>query len=159
MLQAATGAAATLCVDLAVAADGGHSAPDSTSNTDTFIEKERRAILDTMAQDKVEGVVVCLIRDGKPAWVEGFGVTDGIAGRAVDTATIFSIQSTSKNFTAAAIMLAVQRGLLDLDDTWLRFPVGERYRYSNLGVERMWGGVCCYAGIPVPIRSSPPEGY
>jgi CubicO group peptidase (beta-lactamase class C family) len=196
MLKAATGAAATLYGEFGVTADSGHSAHDGKSNTDPFIEKERRAIHDTMAQDKVEGVAVCLIRDGKPAWVEGFGITDGTSGRAIDTETIFSIQSTSKNFTAAAIMLAVQRGLLDLDapittylpgfvvhsrfesrpqhritlrllmshragftgeapignnydavfpsfeahvrsisDTWLRFPVGERYRYSNLGVD------------------------
>lgn len=209
MLKAATGVAATLGGDLAVPANSGHSAQDSKSNTDAFIERERRTIHDTMTQDKVEGVVVCLIRDGKPAWVEGFGVTDGTSGRAVDTETIFSIQSTSKNFTATAIMLAVQQGLLDLDapittylpgfvvrsrfesrpqdritlrllmshragftgeapvgnnydavfpsfeahvwsisDTWLRFPVGERYRYSNLGVD--------LAGYILQVRTGTP---
>ncbi len=52
---------------------------------------------------------------GKPVWVVGLGVTDNHSGGRVGAATVFSIQSTSKNFTAAAIMVAVQRGLLDLD--------------------------------------------
>lgn len=161
-----------------------------------LIAAERKRILDAMAKADVPGAAVCFIHDGKPVWVEGFGVTDTRAGRPVAADTIFSIQSTSKNVTATAIMLAVQQGLLDLDrpitsylpdftvqsrferapqekmnlrllmahragftheapvgnnydpafpsfeahiasiaQTWLRFPVGERYRYSNLGFD------------------------
>jgi CubicO group peptidase (beta-lactamase class C family) len=149
-----------------------------------------------MTKDLAEGIAVCLVQDGLPVWVEGFGVTDQRASHPVDADTMFSIQSTSKNMTATAIMIAVQEGLLDLDvpittylphftvrsrfearpqekitlrlllshragftheapvgnnyepsfpsfqahiqsisDTWLRFPVGERYRYSNLGFD------------------------
>lgn len=149
-----------------------------------------------MEREDIPGVAVCLIHDGHVAWTEGFGVTDRRSRRRIQQNTIFSIQSTSKNFTATAIMLAVQRGLLDLDEpittylpdfnvhsrfeprpqekmtlrlllsnragfthdapvgnnfdpefesfeahvrsisrTWLRFPVGERYRYSNLGFD------------------------
>jgi CubicO group peptidase (beta-lactamase class C family) len=162
----------------------------------SLISLERDNIRAAMASDDVPGAAVCLIYQGKPAWVEGFGITDGKSGRRVGPGTIFSIQSTSKNFTATAIMLAVQSGLLDLDKpisdylgnftiqsrfeaapqkkmtlrlllshragftheapvgnnfdpafpdfethirsiaaTWLRYPVGERYRYSNLGVD------------------------
>jgi CubicO group peptidase (beta-lactamase class C family) len=208
MLKAATGVAVSMCGDLAIAANNSDS-QNVKSSSDTFIERERHTVRETMAQNKVEGVAVCLIRDGKPAWVEGFGITDAASGRAVDTATIFSIQSTSKNFTAVAIMLAVQQGLLDLDapitrflpgfvvrsrfesspqeritlrlllshragftheapvgnnydpafpsfdahvrsisDTWLRFPVGERYRYSNLGVD--------LAGYILQVRTGTP---
>jgi CubicO group peptidase (beta-lactamase class C family) len=161
-----------------------------------LIARERDNILTTMDKDDVPGAAVCLLYQGKPAWIEGFGVTDRQSRRPVSTGTIFSIQSTSKNFTATAIMLAVQRGLLDLDkpitayvphfavqsrfesrpqekmtlrlllshragftheapignnydpafpdfethvhsisQTWLRFPVGTRYRYSNLGID------------------------
>ncbi|MBB6093974.1 CubicO group peptidase (beta-lactamase class C family) [Povalibacter uvarum] len=161
-----------------------------------LIDAERKRIVDSMAGADIPGVAVCLIHDGMPIWTEGFGVTDRNAGRSVGSDTIFSIQSTSKNFTATAVMMAVQRGLLDLDkpvtaylpdfkvnsrfearpqekmtlrlllsnragftheapvgnnydpafesfeahvrsisQTWLRFPVGERYRYSNLGFD------------------------
>ena len=55
-----------------------------------------------MAQADIPGVAVCLIRDGKPAWVEGLGVTDRGSKHPVSVDTIFSIQSTSKNITAVA---------------------------------------------------------
>jgi len=158
-----------------------------------LVQQERRAIQDDMVENGVEGIAVCLIHEGLPVWVEGFGVTKQGGGR-IDPNTMFSIQSTSKNITAVAILLAVQQGLLDLDEpistylpkwsvqsrfesapqdkmtlrlllshragftheapvgnnydpafpsfdahissianTWLRYPVGERYRYSNLG--------------------------
>jgi CubicO group peptidase (beta-lactamase class C family) len=161
-----------------------------------LIARERENILATLEKDDVPGAAVCLVCQGRPVWIEGFGVTDRQSRRPVGTGTIFSIQSTSKNFTATAIMLALQRGLLDLDkpitayvpnftvqsrfearpqekmtlrlllshragftheapvgnnydpafpdfethirsisQTWLRFPVGARYRYSNLGID------------------------
>jgi CubicO group peptidase (beta-lactamase class C family) len=161
-----------------------------------LIERERAKILSVMKKDEIPGAAVCLLYQGRPAWTEGFGVTDFRSRKPIGAGTIFSIQSTSKNFTATAIMLAVQRGLLELDrpigaylpdfkvrsrfesapqdkmtlrlllshragftheapignnyepafadfethirsisETWLRYPVGERYRYSNLGID------------------------
>lgn len=161
-----------------------------------MISRERENILAAMASGDVPGAAVCLLYQYKPVWVEGLGVTAERSGSRVGADTVFSIQSTSKNFTAAAIMVAVQRGLLHLDKpiidyladfsvqsrfesmpqkkmtlrlllshragftheapvgnnfdpafpdfkmhirsierTWLRYPVGERYRYSNLGVD------------------------
>ncbi len=163
---------------------------------DAIIARERSFIIDTMSRGKVEGAAICFIHEGTPVWVEGFGVTDRPSGRPVAPDTIFSIQSTSKNLTAVAILIAVQEGILDLDEpiltyipgfsvqsrfellpqtkmtlrlllshragftheapvgnnydpgsadfeshirsigaTWLRFPVGERYRYANLGYD------------------------
>jgi CubicO group peptidase (beta-lactamase class C family) len=175
----------------------------------SLIETERDGIVRVMASDDIPAVAVCLIDDGQPVWLEGFGVTDRHSNQAVTTDTIFSIQSTSKHFTATAIMLAVQDGLLDLDapitsylpdftvrsrfetapqkamtlrmllgnragftheapignnydpefpsfeahvlsisHTWLRHPVGERYRYSNLGFD--------LAGYILQVRSGVP---
>ena len=162
----------------------------------SMISRERENILAAMAREEIPGAAVCLLHRRKPVWVEGLGVTDTQSRGRVGARTLFSIQSTSKNFTAAAIMIAVQRGVLDLDKpitdylrefsvqsrfesmpqrkmtlrlllshragftheapvgnnfdpafpdfethirsisrTWLRYPVGERYRYSNLGVD------------------------
>jgi CubicO group peptidase (beta-lactamase class C family) len=175
----------------------------------SIIGSERKRILDAMKEHDIPGAAVCLIHDGKPVWVEGMGVTDRRTNRSVAADTIFSIQSTSKNVTAVGIMLAVQHGILDLDEpiityvpdfivqsrfeplpqkkmtlrlllahragftheapvgnnydpaspsfdahvhsisqTWLRFPVGERYRYSNLGFD--------LAGYILQVRSGMP---
>jgi len=179
-----------------ISAEFGTTRADIAPELRELIENERKNILATMAKEDIPGAAVCFIYEGKPVWIEGFGVTDRRSNRAVGTDTIFSIQSTSKNFTTTAIMLAVQRGLLDLDrpitayvpnftvnsrfeskpakkitlrhllshragftheasvgnnydttfadfdshvrsisQTWLRYPVNDRYRYSNLGFD------------------------
>jgi CubicO group peptidase (beta-lactamase class C family) len=160
------------------------------------IEAARENILGIMAANGVPGAAVTLVYGDETLWVEGFGVANPRTGLRVDEHTIFSVQSTSKNFTATAIMVAVQDGLLELDepittyipdfsvnsryedapqrkmtlrlllshragftheapignnfdpespgfeahihsisDTWLRYPVGERFSYSNLGID------------------------
>ncbi|MCF7220745.1 serine hydrolase domain-containing protein [Marilutibacter chinensis] len=195
LAHAATGVAAGL------AGVGGRldaqPAPGATGDSlDALVKAERAAIVAGMAAQSVEGTAVCLLDHGRPVWVEGFGKTGGPDSVDVDSETIFSIQSTSKHFTAVGVLLAAQEGLLDLDvpivrylprfkvssrfeanpqdritlrlllchragltheaptgnnyepqspsfeahvrsisDTWLRFPVGERYRYSNLGYD------------------------
>ena len=160
------------------------------------IKAARENILGIMAANGVPGAAVTLVYGNETLWVEGFGVANPRTGLRVDEHTIFSVQSTSKNFTATAIMVAVQDGLLELDEpittyipdfsvnsrfedapqrkmtlrlllshragftheapignnfdpespgfeahvhsisaTWLRYPVGERYSYSNLGAD------------------------
>jgi CubicO group peptidase (beta-lactamase class C family) len=166
----------------------------------SVIEASREKVRAIMDRNGVPGASVVLIADGRPVWMEGFGATDVGGKRVIDPHTIFSLQSTSKTFAATAVMIAVQRGLLDLDRpitaylpdftvfsrherdpqakmtlrlllshragftheapvggnfepdfptappdfeahvasisrTWLRYPVGQRYAYSNLGID------------------------
>jgi CubicO group peptidase (beta-lactamase class C family) len=175
---------------------GGAQAQIAGGELATLIDAERAVIRAGMVEGGISGAAVCLVHGGEAAWIEGFGRTTGAGGQSIAPDTIFSIQSTSKNFTAVAVLIAVQEGLLDLDapissslqdfsvrsrfeespqermtlrhllshragftheapvgnnyepaspsyaahvqsisDTWLRFPVGERYRYSNLGYD------------------------
>ena len=149
-----------------------------------------------LEENKIEGASVALFDDRKVLWSAGFGFIDSDERQSVNTQTIFSIQSMSKTFTATAVMIAVQEGLLDLDkpiteylpdftisscfennpekkitlrlmlgctagftheapvgnnfnasfasheehyrsisSTWLKFPVGTQYSYSNLGFD------------------------
>ena len=174
-----------------------------------IIEKYRALIQKEMADQKIPGLTITLVDDQQVLWAEGFGYTDTNRKTPVDTSTLFSIQSMSKSFTATAVMLAVQDGLVDLDepittylpdfhvnsifeehperrmtlrmllshtagftheapigsnydlpthtfeqhiasisDTWLMFPVGSRYSYSNLGID--------LAGYLVQVRSGMP---
>ena len=176
---------------------------------DGFIAQARDGVRRTMDKHGIVGASAALIVDGAPVWTECFGTTGGVNPRPVDPGTIFSLQSTSKNVCATAIMLAVQRGLLDLDQplsaylpdfavnsrheadpvsamslrkllshhagftheapvgnnfipaspsfeahiqsiqqTWLRYPVGERYAYSNLGVDLAGYVLQRAAGMP-----------
>ena len=165
-----------------------------------IIERAREEVLEVKARDGMPGVALALVDGEQVAWCECFGTVRADGGASIDADTIFSLQSTSKTFTATAVMLAVQQGLLDLDapitaylpdfrvhsrfepdpearitlrrllshhagftheapvggnfgsaldaetptfeqhvasipDTWLRWPVGQRYGYSNLGID------------------------
>nr|WP_269091222.1 serine hydrolase [Actinopolymorpha cephalotaxi] len=149
-----------------------------------------------LAEKDIPGMAVGICDRSGIRWSAGFGVRARGGGEPVSTETVFSIQSGTKMYTATAVMLAVQRGLVDLDtpvtaylpdftvhsrwesqpqqrmtlrhllshtagftheaplgsnfddrdtsfeehcrsirDTWLRFPVGHHYEYSNLGID------------------------
>ena len=162
-----------------------------------------------MRDQRVPGIAVAVADEQGTVWCRGFGETGGESSRAVDGDTIFSIQSASKTFTALGVMLAVQEGLVGLDEpittylpdfrvnsvfearpevrmtlrhllshtagftheapvgnnfdltdasfedhvrsissTWLRFPVGENYAYSNLGFDLAAFIIARRAGMP-----------
>jgi CubicO group peptidase (beta-lactamase class C family) len=146
-------------------------------------------------QRKIFGMTLAVVDRSGILWTGCFGYTDSTCQQPVNNATLFSVQSMSKNLTALAILKAVNDGLLDLDEpitaylhgftvnsryesypedkitlrlllshragftheapvgnnyynegsfddhirsipaTWLRYPVGQRYSYSNLGVD------------------------
>jgi CubicO group peptidase (beta-lactamase class C family) len=181
---------------LNVAKDG-----EARMDLQPVIARARREIGEIMARDAIPGAAAALVQGGEAVWTEAFGQTRAEGGRPIDPHTLFSLQSTSKNITAVAVMIAVQRGLLDLDApitrylpaftvpsrheaapqekitlrlllshragftheapvggnweaevsayesfsfeahaesisrTWLRYPVGRRYAYSNLGID------------------------
>ena len=176
------------------AADSG-TAPGPISSADV-IARYRARIPELMDRDDVPGLAVVVVDGDRVLWQEGFGSTDTDGTAAITVDTMFSAQSTSKTFTATAVMLAVQSGLVDLDvpittylpdftvhsafeqhperritmrmllghtagftheaplgnnydpdpgsfqdhvrsisATWLRFPVGTGYAYSNLGID------------------------
>lgn len=142
------------------------------------------------------GVAAAIVSADEVLWQTAKGHHPDEHDRPIGPETVFSVQSISKNYTAVAIMLAVQDGILDLDlpisnyidgfrintpfdespadkislrhllshtagftheapvgnnfnaesesfdahvasiaETWLRFPVGSRYAYSNLGID------------------------
>jgi CubicO group peptidase (beta-lactamase class C family) len=183
------------CGSPTVASTPGVTSAPSEATADV-IDDYRELIPASMEEQGIPGLAVAVVDDRGVVWEEGFGVTDGAGSEPVTPDTIFSIQSMSKAFTATGVMLAVQDGLLDLDEpittylphftvhsifephpeskitlrhllshtagftheapvgnnwdadadsfddhvrsiseTWLRFPVGTGYAYSNLGID------------------------
>jgi CubicO group peptidase (beta-lactamase class C family) len=227
MVRAGVSAASLCALPSNPSAAAASTVLDAPADLQSLIDQERQRLLATLTKEGISAAAVCLIHEGKPAWVEGFGSN-------VTTGTIFNIESTSKNFTAVAILLAVQQGLLDLDQpistylphftvhsrferrpeskitlrlllshragftheapvgnnydpafpdfethvrsisqTWLRYPVGQRYEYSNLGfdlagyilqtVAKMPFAQCLQQSVFAPLGMSDstasPEGY
>ncbi len=69
-----------------------------------------------MAGHDLPGLAVAVTDERQLLWAEGFGFTDRDRRIPVTADTIFSVQSMSKTFTATAVLVAVQEGLLDLDE-------------------------------------------
>ncbi len=156
----------------------------------------QRRIPSLLDEHQPSGLAVGICDRASVLWAAGFGTTRAGGGEPVTAATMFSVQSCSKMYTATAVLLAVQQGLVELDvpitdylpefrvnssfeghpeclitlrhllshtagftheapvgsnylvggesfqahcesicDTWLRFPVGHHFEYSNLGVD------------------------
>ncbi len=103
---------------------------------------ELRATLETevpklLQREKVPGVAIGVVRDGKVLWTDGFGLADVESKKPVTRDTVFNAGSISKTVSAWGIMKLVEKKLVDLDapiekylKTW-RFPDSE---FSSEGV-------------------------
>ncbi len=79
----------------------------------------------------VPGLAVVVVKDGEVVYREGFGVRELGRDEPVTPSTLFSIGSTTKAMTAAAIGMLVDEGALDWDDPVTRhlpgFQLSDRY--------------------------------
>ncbi len=102
-----------------------------SAEIEAVIDEFRNLVSAAMREDKVPGCAMALVDERGILWTEGFGHTDRTRKIRVTPHTPFLICSMSKTFTATAVMLAVQDGLLDLDEpitTYLpEFKVYSRY--------------------------------
>jgi len=67
-------------------------------------------------RDETPGCAVGLVRGGEPLLVRCYGMADLEHGVQITPDTVFDIGSTSKQFTAACILLLAREGRLSLDD-------------------------------------------
>ncbi len=74
------------------------------------------AVFASLKSTSAPGAAVLVVRDGKPVFQRGYGVTDLRTLRAVDATTNFRLASFTKQFTAMCVMLLVHDGKLHYDD-------------------------------------------
>ncbi|MCK9513626.1 MAG: beta-lactamase family protein [Pigmentiphaga sp.] len=98
--------------------DDGEPAPDAYANT---IADARRAIREAMEQSSTSSVSVAMIDGHTIVWQEAFGVIDRETATPAGNATRYNIGSCSKVVTAAAAMILVDRGQLNLDTPITRY--------------------------------------
>ncbi|MHC5110070.1 MAG: serine hydrolase [Planctomycetota bacterium] len=80
----------------------------------------------------VPGMAVAVVKDDKIVYRNAFGTRDPESGKPVDMDTVFYIASSTKSFTAAAILTLVDEGELSLDD-----PVRKHLRRFDLGKKKL----------------------
>lgn len=62
------------------------------------------------------GYAIAVVRDGEVLLAKGYGSADIDAGRPITPDTSFNIASLSKQFTAAAVAMEIERGRVALED-------------------------------------------
>lgn len=85
------------------------------SEFDTIFDQFDSEVQGAMAEHKVPGLALAIVNREGTLWSRSYGVDDLKTNNPVSADTVFSIQSISKLFTATAIMVAVQEGLINLD--------------------------------------------
>ncbi|MBC7901199.1 MAG: beta-lactamase family protein [Saprospiraceae bacterium] len=101
----------------------GSPAQDPSKRVDDFIAVE-------MTAQKIPGVSVAVVRDGKPMIVKGYGLANVEHQVAVKPETIFQSGSVGKQFTAMAVMILVDEGKIVLDEKIGKYlgPVPETWK-------------------------------
>ncbi len=79
------------------------------------------AVFSAYAKPDSPGCALGVVRDAKLIYSRGYGLANLEYGLPLTTTTVFDIGSTSKQFTAASILLLQQQGKLSLDDDIRKF--------------------------------------
>ncbi|KWX89180.1 peptide ABC transporter, partial [Paenibacillus riograndensis] len=90
------------------------AAPNSLSNEETA--SIEAWINKTMREGKIPGASVVIVKGEQTVYSKGFGDSDVAAKRPVTPETLFELGSTSKAFTALAVLSLEKQGLLHMKD-------------------------------------------
>ncbi len=86
-------------------------------------------LVSVMKQVKIPGLCVGIIENGEVAYASGYGARNMEKNLPMTADTLYGIGSTTKSFTAMAIMQLVEQGKIDLNDPlkkYLNFKLGSR---------------------------------
>ena len=97
------------CLCLTAPAFAAETTPAELQGLDAYIGK-------SMADWKVPGLAIAVVKDDKVVWMRGFGRRNLDEQQPVDPDTLFAIGSNTKAFTAAALGTLVESGKLGWDD-------------------------------------------
>ncbi len=86
-----------------------------------LIEELKADITTGMKKFNIPGVSIALVEKKSILWTEGFGFTSISRPTEVTPDTLFLIGSLAKAYTATAFLIAVQKGLVELDDPLRKF--------------------------------------
>ncbi len=84
--------------------------------TDQFVDKFENLVADEMADIKVSGAAITIVKDGEIIYEQGFGARDLSKELPANKDTLFAIASATKSFVSLAIMQLQEQGKLDVND-------------------------------------------
>ena len=105
-----------LCRWLLVALLAGTVGASALASAPAPADEIERLVTDFMADTRIPGLSVGVLKDGNVLLAHGFGIADLRSGMPASKDTIYPLGSLTKQLTAAGIMLLVESSQLSLDD-------------------------------------------
>lgn len=93
-----------------------HVAHTQTRQADT-ISRVDRTVLSDMSQRHTPGASIAVIKDGQVVLEKSYGLASIELSVPASNKTLYTLASTTKEFTAVAIMTLVEQGKVSLDDS------------------------------------------
>lgn len=118
--------AAVILASLAAALAPPSAGAQASRETSARFQAIDAFVATVMAEDRIPGVAVVIVRGDSVLHLRGYGVAGN--GRPVTAQTSFVLGSMSKPFTALAVMQLVQSGRIDLDAPVQRYLPSFRVR-------------------------------
>ncbi|HMQ61585.1 MAG TPA: serine hydrolase domain-containing protein [Flavilitoribacter sp.] len=119
-------------------------------SSDPAIQEATRLIQDLMTEQRIPGISITILRNGKTLWSEGFGFADlENQSPVIPGKTMFRIGSVSKPFSAAALALLYEAGKVDLDaevQTYVPYFSRKKYPVTVRQVAGHIAGIRHYRG-------------
>lgn len=138
------------------------AAPRSAAQSEASrLSARADSIVGRFAGPQVPGCAVDIRRGGELLLSRGWGLAELEHGAPILSTTVFEAGSVSKQFTAAAVLLLAERGLLSLDDSLQRWfpempvyaaPITLRHLMLHTSGLRDWGAVAQLEGWPRGTR-------
>ncbi|MGL3001513.1 serine hydrolase domain-containing protein [Flavobacterium sp. RSSB_23] len=108
-----------------------------SSFTYSQVDKVDNAIKDLMQKNKIVGLQLAVIKDNAIVKTGHYGLASVEDSIAVDSQTIFSINSITKSFTAVAILQLVENGKLNLDEPISKYLDKLPKSWQNITVKQI----------------------
>ena len=105
--------------------------------SDKAVERLEASISRTLAEQKIPGFAIGVVKDGRLVYARGFGLMKmNDPSRPVTPQTLFHMASITKPFVATSIMQLVENGKIDLDAPVVKYlpyfrMADERYYHSQ----------------------------
>ncbi|MBA4149983.1 MAG: beta-lactamase family protein [Verrucomicrobia bacterium] len=115
-----------------------------------YADKADEHIREEMKKREIPGLAITIVQNGRAVKTSSYGAANLEWGNRVTKETAFEIGSTTKQFTASAIMLLVQDGKLSLDDKIAKHLKNTPAHWTNITVRQLLNhtsGIKSYTGI------------
>ncbi len=100
-------------------------------------DKVDMLIKDLMQKNKIIGLQLAVVKEGKIIKTGNYGFANIQDSIAVDSKTVFSINSITKAFTSVAIMQLVEKGKLNLEDPISKYLDSLPETWKNIKIKQL----------------------